>query len=331
MSDDSNIFELNTSNASLTTGPKKSQYTQVVGKDVVSPNFDYTKNQKIAQPKPIKCGGANKCKLPAVVGIDSDTADRKHLCQIHYEKAKLTNPSVASSFFPIYDDPQENALLRAESAQEKQEGRVRDSNTIYKATGEHIPVRGPGRPVVPGRVDMRNRFGGFIEKPSPISLDTNVTQGETTSLLQGGLDQYEDLQKQADALLKTLDTSSVQGGRNSTPDHDSKLSVAHTALLHAINVGNGAPDIQAYHDHATKLGMTNPRDRDKYFAHAMALQAHRTKTAVTPKPTRSQILEQSIEDFARNSGPQPIDQFSDSSNMMIESEIPEAIKPGKQV
>lgn len=331
MSEEDNIFELNQSNSTVVKGPSKALSTSVVGDQVVSPNFDYTKNKKIAQPKPIGCGGANKCRLPAVVGIDSDTGDRKHLCQVHYEKAKSVNPSVAGSYFPIYNDPQENALLRAEAAQERQEGRVRDSNTIYKATGEHVPVRGPGRPVVPGRVDMKDRFGNPIEKPSEIPLDDNTTQGGNTALLQGGMGQYVDLQQQADALLRTLDTSSVNGGRNSTPDHDSNLSVAHTALLHAINVGNGSPDIQAYHEHATKMGMTNPRDRDKYFAHAMALQAHRTKTAVTPKPTRTEILKKSIEDFNRNSGPQPSDRFSAVTDMMVDSDVPEAVKQGKQV
>lgn len=323
MSEDS-PFELNQANSSVVKGPSKYQVTEVVGDEVVSPNFDYTKNKKIAQPKPIKCGGANKCTLPAVVGIDSDTADRKHLCQTHYEKAKSTNPAVAGSFFPIYNDPQENALLRAEAAQGKQEGRVRDSNTIYKATGEYRPVRGPGRPAGPERIDLRE------EKPTSVPLSGNTTKGENTSLLQGGKKQHESLEDQANALLRALDTSSVQGGRNSTPDHEENLSVAHTALLHSINVGNGSPDIQAYHDHANRLGMTNPRDRDKYFGHAMALQAHKTKTAVTPKLTRAQVLRKSIEDVERNSGPQG-DRFTEVSSMMEESSVPEALKRGTQI
>ena len=324
MSDESSVFELNVSNSSVVKGPSKAQSTEVIGNEVVSPNFNYTKNKRIAQPTPIKCGGANKCKLPAVVGIDSDTADRKHLCQIHYEKAKATNPTVAGSFFPVYNDPEENALLRAEAAQDKQEGRVRDSNTIYQATGQYIPVRGPGRPVGPEKVDMRE------ERPSTIPLGENTTQGENTSLLQGGQGQHRSLQQQADALLRALDTSSVNGGRNVTDDHEQSLSLAHTALLHAINVGNGSPDIEAYHSKAHSLGMTNPRDRDKYFAHAMALQAHKTKTAVTPKLSRADKSRRAMEDVQRNSGSGP-DKFTDITGMMEESSVPEAVKRGMQI
>lgn len=325
MADMAGREDLNISNAQVTRKrvSTKAQETSVEGDTVVSPGFDYTKNQKIAQPKPIKCGGANKCTLPAVVGIDSDLGDRQHLCQLHWEKQKAVNPSVGQNYFPIYNDPQEAARLRAESAAERQEGRVRDADTILKVTGQYSPVRGPGRPVTGEKVDRRE------ERPTRVALGDARTQGATSSLLQGGSAQHDDLEALADSLLKSLDHSSVYGGRNVTSDHEDNLSIAHTALLHALTASNGGANTTAlserYHSTAHALGMTNPQDRDKYFAHAMALESRRRKSAVTPKPD---LVNRAVEDVQRNYAG-ATDKFNEVSELM-DSDTPTIANSGKK-
>jgi hypothetical protein len=149
----------------------------------------------------------------------------------------------------IESDPKGNSQIRAADAIAAALARADAAKTVHEGGGV-API-----------VQLRGR---------PVRGETKLTDADLTDKRKV-TGQRKTLQDKANTILEsnpvedTLNLAAESGGRNQGPEHDSKVDIAHKAVLHGIKIGEGKLEMSGYHFMANKLGMTDEGERLKYL------------------------------------------------------------------
>jgi hypothetical protein len=126
---------------------KVHETTHIVAGELRLPEsgFERQRTHKVANHnKPAKCGG-NGCRYEAVMRVDVHGAGPKNFCPVHWHKIKGdTSKYDESSKMMI--DPEMGEDIRGEDRVVRQQTRAEAAVELFKSTGTHHPVRGPGNP-----------------------------------------------------------------------------------------------------------------------------------------------------------------------------------------
>ena len=250
--DDLNVGELNSTNSTTTNNPSKVESTVVdpMTKDYVIPPFESVKNYKDVG----KNTASPVCKVgrqrhPANIRVRfNGESEHRNYCNVHFARLNA-DPESHETPMMIGNNPTGNSQIRASDVIASALARANAAKDIHESGGV-API-----------VQLRGR---------PVRGETKLTDATLTDKRKV-TGQRKTLQEQADAILEsnpvedTLNLAAESGGRNQGPEHDSKVDIAHKAVLHGMKIGNGVLEMSGYHFMANKLGMTDEGERLKYL------------------------------------------------------------------
>lgn len=252
--------DLNLENSTTTNNPENKEST-VVDKmtgDYVIPPFQSLQNYKDVgkntAPPVCKIGGR---RHPADIRVkfDGESVHRNY-CDEHFARGNF-DPETHGTPMMIGNDPAGHSDIRAADAIAAALARANAAKDVHEGGGVAPIVQGRGRPV-----------RGETKLTDATLTDKKKVTGKSKTI-----------QEQADAILNsnpvedTINLAAESGGRNQGPEHDSKVDIAHKAVLHGVKIGGGKLEMSGYHYMANKLGMTDESERLKYLNWGMGRAA----------------------------------------------------------
>lgn len=244
--------DLNLENSTTTNNPEKKESTVVdpMTNDYVIPPFESVKNYKDVgknTDRPVCKVGRQRHPAHIRVKFHGEAVHRNY-CGLHFERLNA-DPESHGTPMMIQNDPKGNSEVRAADAIAAALARAEAAKTVHQGGGV-API-----------VQLRGR---------PARGETKLTDADLTDKkkVKG---KEKSLQEKADAILtsnpveNTLNLAAESGGRNQGPEHDSKVDIAHKAVLHGMKIGGGKLEMSGYHFMANKLGMTDEGERLKYL------------------------------------------------------------------
>jgi hypothetical protein len=244
--------DLTLENSTTTNNPEKKESTVVdpMTNDYVIPPFESVKNYrdvgKNTAPPVCKVGGR---RHPADIRVKFDGEDvHRNYCDEHWARLNA-DPESHNTPMMIGNDPAGHSEIRAADAIAAALARAEAAKTVHEGGGVAPIVQLRGRPV-----------RGETKLTDATLTDKKKVKGKEKSL-----------QEKADAILTsnpvedTINLAAESGGRNQGPEHDSKVDIAHKAVLHGMKIGGGKLEMSGYHFMANKLGMTDEGERLKYL------------------------------------------------------------------
>ena len=252
--------DLNLENSTTTNNPEKKEST-VVDKmtgDYVVPPFQSLQNYKDVgknTDRPVCKVGRHRHPAHIRVKFDGESEHRNY-CNVHFSRLNA-DPESHDTPMMIENDPKGNSEIRATDAIAAALARANAAKDVHEGGGVAPIVQGRGRPT---RGETKLTDADLTDK-------RKVTGKKKT------------IQDQADAILQsnpvedTINLAAESGGRNQGPEHDSKVDIAHKAVLHAVKIGGGKLEMAGYHYMANKLGMTDEGERLKYLNWGMGRAA----------------------------------------------------------
>ena len=244
--------DLNLENSTTTNNPEKKEST-VVDKmtgDYVIPPFQSLQNYKdVGKNTDPQVCEVGRQRHPAHIRVKfHGESEHRNYCNVHFAR-KNFDPESHGTPMMIGNDPKGNSEIRAADAIAAALARANAAKDVHESGGIAPIVQGRGRPT---RGETKLTAADLTDK-------RKVTGKKKT------------LQDQADAILQsnpvedTINLAAESGGRNQGPEHDSKVDIAHKAVLHAVKIGGGKLEMTGYHYMANKLGMTDEGERLKYL------------------------------------------------------------------
>jgi hypothetical protein len=252
--------DLNLENSTTTNNPEKKEST-VVDKmtgDYVVPPFQSLQNYKDVgkntDPQVCKVG---RQRHPANIRVKfHGESEHRNYCNVHFARENF-DPESHGTPMMIGNDSKGNSDIRAADASAAALARANAAKDVHEGGGVAPIVQGRGRPV-----------RGETKLTDATLTDKKKVTGKSKTI-----------QEQADAILNsnpvedTINLAAESGGRNQGPEHDSKVDIAHKAVLHAVKIGGGKLEMSGYHYMANKLGMTDESERLKYLNWGMGRAA----------------------------------------------------------
>jgi hypothetical protein len=254
--------DLNLENSTTTNNPEKKEST-VVDKmtgDYVVPPFQSLQNYKDVgkntDPQVCKVG---RQRHPANIRVKfHGESEHRNYCNVHFARENF-DPESHGTPMMIGNDSKGNSDIRAADAIAAALARANAAKDVHEGGGVAPIVQGRGRPV---RGETKLTDATLTDQGSdPMATDEKKIKRGTG----------KSLQDQANAILNsnpvedTINLAAESGGRNQGPEHDSKVDIAHKAVLHGVKIGGGKLEMTGYHYMANKLGMTDEGERLKYL------------------------------------------------------------------
>lgn len=189
----------------------------------------YRNNKKVNTGNPIGCDGIKRPHTPAIVRVNMQNGDVKHLCQDHYAQAQKLQSHVIGSEMWIHKGAETANTLRADKVINNSNSKADEAEKKFYDNEEFEHVNPTGRP----RSQTKKVDGEEVENPVQTVLEHVNTHG--------GHAQSDDV---------------------------TKMNIVKTAAEYAgYPRGTNTDEFGIkFHTKASELGMTNPIERENLFA-----------------------------------------------------------------
>jgi hypothetical protein len=139
------VEDSNLEGSQLAGKAKVHETTHIVAGEVRLPEsgFERQRTHKVTNhDKPAKCSKGN-CSLEASFRVQHHVKGPQNYCEYHFDKVGEHEYDPISK---MVLRPEYGADVRGEDRVVRQQSRAEAAVELFKHTGEHVPVRGPGNP-----------------------------------------------------------------------------------------------------------------------------------------------------------------------------------------
>lgn len=182
------VEDSNLAGSQLAGKAKVHETTHVVAGELRLPEsgFERQRTHKVRNAdKPAKCS-KNNCSLEASFRVDHHTKGPQNYCEYHLGKVNEDEYDPASK---MVLRPEYGKEIRGEDRVVRQQSRAEAAVELFKHTGTHIPVRGPGNP------------RDAVDPDAVPSVDDHVTPVIDSAAANGGRSVVQNKPVDAKALM----------------------------------------------------------------------------------------------------------------------------------